>query len=72
METRMIHVCPADDTLDHDRAGHCWCHPTYDIRFDRTVVYHNRADELVAHEIGYARPKELGHHDQVLALPPPQ
>ncbi len=54
MGSDCIHICPADDTMDHDRVGHdCWCRPTYDIRHDRTYVVHNRADELYAHAIGY-------------------
>lgn len=59
---QLIHVCPPDDILDHDRVSHtCWCRPAYDIRYDRTVVYHNRADELQEYSFGYTKPQEQQH-----------
>jgi hypothetical protein len=52
MGDKVVHVCP-EDQLDHNKVGHCWCHPAYDIRHDKTVVYHNRSDELHDYAVGY-------------------
>ena len=45
-EIKVVHICPDHDTLDHDLSGRtCWCHPTFDIRWDKIVVLHSRTDE---------------------------